>query len=82
MVTHPLPFTLPVDTMKVRSNYQDEQERRVFLSTPSQHETARMDRPIFESLTEALQLRWGTKSASAREFRGYCHAVVRVTEMA
>jgi len=58
MVTHPLPFTLPVDTMKVRSNYQDEQERRVFLSTPSQHETARMDRPIFESLTEALQLRW------------------------
>jgi hypothetical protein len=61
MATHPLSHTLPVDVEKSVLTLAHEQERLVFLSMPSQHETARMDRPIFQSFAEPLHVALGHK---------------------
>jgi hypothetical protein len=61
MATHPLSYTLPVDVVKSVVTLAHEQERLVFLSMPSQHETAQMDRPIFQSFAEPLHVALGHK---------------------
>jgi hypothetical protein len=61
MATHPLSYTLPVDVVKSVVTLAHEQERLVFLSMPSQHETAQMDRPILQSFAEALRVALGSK---------------------
>ena len=57
----PQSHTLPVDAVKSVATSADEQERLVFVSTPSQHDTAQIDRPIFESFAEALHVALGRK---------------------
>jgi hypothetical protein len=61
MATHRLSYTLPVDVVKSVVTLAHEQERLVFLSMPSQHDTTQMDRPIFESFAEALHVALGHK---------------------
>jgi hypothetical protein len=53
--------TLPVDVEKSVLTLAHEQERLVFLSMPSQHETAQMDRPIFQSFADPLHVALGHK---------------------
>jgi hypothetical protein len=65
MGAHPLAHTLPVDAVKSVATSADEPERLVFLLRPSQHETAQLDRAIFESFTEALRIALGYKMGVA-----------------